>query len=159
MNDIICNVEAAYRYNTDLTSKEVGKTLRRGMSKAMRKLVKEARANLRARVKNPNRKNPKFNDTLISGVRSSKVYTDKTDGSVYAFGKISKRKNSGSGVYRLLFLEAGTEVRQTRKTHANRGSVGAKWFFKDAVDANQTYFENNMISAINEAIDKINASR
>lgn len=159
MNDIICNVAQAYRYNTELTTKEVEKTLKRGMSKVMRKLVKDAKANLRASFNNVNKRNPKFNDTLIQGVRASRVFVDKQDGSVYSFAKIKKKRDKGSGAYRLLFLEQGTGIRKTRKTHANRGSIQGKWFFKRAVESNQGAFESNMISAINEAIDKINASR
>ena len=155
-----CNVSEAYQYNTELTTKEVGKSLKKGMKKAMSLLVKDAKSNLRKSFNNVSKKNPKYNDTLISGVRSSKVYEDKKDGSVYAFGKISRRKNSGSGVFRLLFLEQGTiPNRQLRKNGANRGGITGKWFFKKAVDSNESKFNRNMIESINQAIEKINSAK
>ena len=156
---IECNVREAYKHNTELTTKEVGKSLRTGMRKAMNLLVKDAKANLRRSFNNVSKKNPKYNDTLISGVRSSKVYLDKKDGSVSAYGKISRRKNSGSGVFRLLFLEQGTQQRKLKKNGANRGQITGKWFFKSAVDSNEPKFNANMIEAINQAIDKINNSK
>ena len=158
MNDITTNVAEAYRYNYDLTVREVGKTLRTGMRKALRNLVKDTKANLRASYRNVNKQNPRYNDTLISGVRASKVYTAK-DGGVVGYVKISKRKKSGSGVYRLLFLEQGTDYRQLRRNSANRGKIEGKWFFRRAVDAGNNKFERDMIDATEAAITKINASK
>ena len=158
MNDISCNVAQAYDYNVKLTTKEVGKTLKRGMAKVMRKLIKDAKSNLRKAYKNVNKVNPKYNDTLISGVRASKVYTDPKDGSVYSYGKIKRKRNKGSGAFRLLFLEQGAFNRQTRKGY-NRGTVTGKWFFGQAVNRNESTFNQDIIKAINDAIDRINAAR
>ena len=158
MNDITTNVVEAYKHNYDLTVKEVSRTLRTGMRKALSVLVKDTKANLRASVHNVSKKNPKFSDTLLSGVRASRVYLAK-NGGVVGFAKITKRKKAGSGAFRLAFLEAGTQNRQLRKNGANRGKITAKWFFKRAVDAGVNKFESNMIKAIQEAISKINASK
>lgn len=158
MNEIVTNVVEAYKHNYDLTVKEVGKTLRTGMRKVLQAIVKDTKANLRASVNNVSKKNPKYSDTLLSGVRASKVYIAK-NGGVVGFGKISRRKSSSSGAFRLAFLEAGTQNRRLRKNGANRGKITAKWFFKRAVDAGQNKFESIMIKGIQDAISKINASK
>lgn len=159
MNDIITNVEEAYKHNYSLTVKEVGKTLRTGMRKAINVIVKDTKKNLRVSVHGVSKKNPKYSDTLLSGVRASKVYIAKNGGAV-GFAKISRRKKAGSGAFRLLFLEQGTTPeRKLRKNGANRGGITGKWFFKSAVDSGAPKFESNMIKAINEAIDRINKSK
>lgn len=158
MNNLTTNIAQAYEHNYDLTVKEVGKTLKTGMRKALQVLVKDTKANLRASVRNVSKKNPKYSDTLLSGVRSSRVYLAK-NGGVIGFGKISRRRKADSGAFRLVFLEQGTQTRRLRKNGANRGQITGKWFFKKAVDSGSNKFEANMIKAIQEAISKINASK
>ena len=74
MTDTIeTNAPSVYERFMELSTKEMRSALKSGTRKAMASIRKSARANLRAKVSNASKVNPKFKDTLLSGVRRRRV--------------------------------------------------------------------------------------
>lgn len=148
-----------------LSSKEMTKALKQGLRKSLNKIKKDAQTNLRSDYNNVNKKS-KFNDTLVSGIRTSRIWENKmTDGAIVGNVRIDSNRKTGSGSYRLKFLEKGNfKSQRIRKKwrgkllrkEVNTGDIKGSYFFKRAVDANSSSFNSNMRQEINKAIDKIN---
>lgn len=145
-----------------LTVDEMHRALKKGVAKALKKIQKEAVSNLKSNYNNTDIVNPKYNDTLASGIRVSKI---KTNSSGVIEGVVRAHSNGkhGSGTYRLHFLEQGTRERYAKtrngkplKKHAYRGKIVARKFFKPAVDANLAIWDSIIEEEVEKAINKIN---
>lgn len=116
-------------------------------------------------VHNSNKKNPKFNDTLQQGVRTTRVYVNQ-DGTIVGKVRIDDNRQKGSGSFRLQILESGSYKEGERFTKkyngkklrkpASKGKLKGYKFFKTAMDSNEASFQSNMISEVEKAVDKIN---
>lgn len=162
------NAKDIYSRFIELSTKEMRKSLTAGMRGAMRTVRNDARSNLRASVKGVSRKNPKFSDTLLSGVRNGKVKEGK-DGEITGSVLITSTRKSGSGSFRLKIIEKGTFRTGVRFVHswrgrrlkkaARRGSIRATNFFAKTRNSKESYFNMEMVRAMDKAIDKINKSK
>lgn len=137
----------------ELETKEMKSALKKGLVKAAGELRKEVRKELRKDIPSSTKKNPKYVDTLSAGVRITKVKDMKTYFHIYT--TIASSRKSGSGSYRLHFLEAGTQPRYayTRKTNhkpAFRGSIKPYNFFSRA----EATFKPRAGKIIEEEVDK-----
>lgn len=100
---------------------------KRGLKKALKAVEKQAKSNLRSTVNGVSRKNKRFQDTLLKGVRTTRVFTNR-DNTLVGKVRIDSNRKAGSGSYRLPMLENGTKYRYT-KDRRYRGRITARLFF------------------------------
>lgn len=150
----------------ELTYKELGKALKSGLRKALRVIQRTVKQNLRKDFAKTNKVNPKYNDTLESGVRVTKIWVNQ-NGDIVGKVRIDSTKKSGSGSFRLHILEGGNFRTKPRYAKTFRGKplkkprmvgdISPSYFFKKGVDSNEQSFNSNMIKeVINKAVEKIN---
>jgi hypothetical protein len=167
MNNLGCTTNAKKVYDEfeDLTHKELGKALKQGLKKALRVIQKGAKSNLSSAFKKTNKRNPKFTDTLQSGIRITRIFENQ-DGTIVGKVRIDSSRKTGSGSYRLKILERGNfktspryaktwrgkPLKKLRKT----GNITGKFFFKKSVDSNESSFKSNLEMEVNKAVEKIN---
>lgn len=134
---------------TDIVYKAKQSALRKGI-RVMRDAAKRG---LDASGINIGR-NPKYNDTLREGIRTTKI---RDDNSIYVH--ILGTNKKGSGTFRLRFFEGGTKERYAKtykgaplkkKRRLGRIPPNKYSFFESSVMASQ----NDAISAFNEHIQK-----
>lgn len=166
-NNITTNAVKVYDSFYRFTTKEMKKALMQGVRASANELKKSAKQNLRKAVKNSNKRNPKYNDTLQQGVRNSKVV--EKNGEIYCFVLITSNRKTGSGSFRLHMLEAGSFRVGTRyaktwrgkplKKKRNLGVLKPTYFYKTAETSFNSQYTNIMNSNINKAVDKINQKK
>lgn len=145
------------------TAKEMKKCLTSAVRSGGRQLVKETKNTLRKSVKNTNKHNPKYNDTLQQGVRMTRVYVGK-DGTIATKVRIDSNRKSGSGSFRLMILEQGNYKTRPRYAYtrtpnhriAHRGNVKAYNFFSSARDMFLFQYDKIFTTNLNKSINKIN---
>lgn len=155
--EITTNAKEVWDAFENFTQKEMKKAITSGLRKAAGELRKEVRSNLRKEINGATKHNPKFNDTLSQGVRITKVKNNGSYFSVYT--TIASNRKTGSGSYRLHFLEAGTVgryayIRKSGHKPAYRGSIKPYNFFDNA----KAGFNSDKIiqTEIDKAVIKIN---
>lgn len=148
------NMEEVYEKFIQLNVKEMGKALKSGIRKGLLYIRNKARARFRAKFPSGSKVNPKYQDKLVDGIRATKVQEDKKDG-YKGFVLATSNRKTGSGSYRLVFLEGGTVKRYTKKGY-NRGSITAAYFFTNTVFTEGRTYNNVVIEEINKAVDKLN---
>ena len=148
-----------------LTTKEMKKAIRSAIQAGQRKIVNTTKSNLRASYNGTNTQNPKYSDTLIQGVRRYKVREDK-EHEMWGTVSITPNRKTGSGSYRLRFLENGTADRYvktrkgvTLKKLAYRGSIQPKPFFDPAVQSFYNQWPQQCQMELDKAINKINQTK
>ena len=145
------------------TAKEMKKCLTNAVRSGGRQLVRETKNSLRKSVKNTNRHNPKYNDTLQQGVRMTRVYVGK-DGIIATKVRVDSNRKSGSGSFRLMILEKGNYKtipryaykRTTGHKLAHRGNVKAYNFFQSTRDLFLSQYDKIFTTNLNKSINKIN---
>lgn len=168
-SNITTNAVEAYRNFEDLTINEMRRVLKSGVGKVLTRLRKETVQNLRGRLKNTNKKNPKFNDTLVSGVRKTKVWMNnrgKNAGEIAGKVRVDSNRKPMSGSYRLAILEVGSYKVGGRYAKTFKGKPLKKKrytgvlkpynFLKDATNSMQSYHDSIMNAEIKRGVDKIN---
>lgn len=150
------NMEEVFDKFKDLTVKEMGRALKTGVRKGLILIRNRARQRFRGMFPSGARVNPKYSDKLIDGIRATKVQDDKKDG-VKGYVLITSNRRSGSGSYRLVFLEGGTVKRHTRRGY-NRGSIKASFFFTSTVNSEQSNYRNTVVNELEKTVDKINST-
>lgn len=148
------NMDEVYEKFIKLNVREMGRALKTGVRKGLLLIRNKARQRFRALFPPGTKQNPLYRDKLIDGIRATKVQDDKKEG-VKGYVLITSNRRTGSGSYRLVFLEGGTVQRFTRKGY-NRGSIAASYFFTTTVDSNQNAYKKTVISEIDKAVNKIN---
>lgn len=148
------NMDEVYEKFIKLNVREMGRALKTGVRKGLLLIRNKARQRFRALFPSGTKQNPLYRDKLIDGIRATKVRDDKKEG-VKGYVLITSNRRTGSGSYRLVFLEGGTVQRFTRKGY-NRGSIAASYFFTTTVDSNQNAYKKTVISEIDKAVNKIN---
>ena len=88
---------------------------------------------------------------------NKKIYEAK-DGDMCAIVSIGSNFKSGSGSFRIVMFEDGTQDRYTKKGYW-RGKIRASNFFKKANAALESVQDSNMVEQINKTIDKINRTK
>ena len=71
------NATKVYNQFLELSSREMKKSLSSGLRKALTAVKKEGAVNLNSFIRNANKKNPKYNDTLQSGVRLTRIWENQ----------------------------------------------------------------------------------
>lgn len=144
-----------------LTAKEMKKALTQGLRKASTKVRTAIRKELRKSVNGSNKVNPKFNDTLEQGVRTTKV--KEVDGNIITHVTISSNNKKGSGSYRLKFFDKGTNERYAKtwkgkplKKKRRLGRIKTYNFFQNGLNSSASDFNQTLETEINKAVDKIN---
>lgn len=153
MADNTCNAVEVYEKFQKLTLKEMKRAITTGVRKGLLVIRNQARRNLRSLFPTANRRNPKYNDTLVEGIRSTRV--KEKNGEFVGYVMATSNRKSGSGSYRLVFLEGGTVDRKTRKGY-NRGRLQAAFFFTSAVASKAEEYNRTLVKEINNTIEKIN---
>lgn len=156
------NIQAGYRVEVDadkvnrlltqLNDKEAKKAIKSAIRKSALIIRKQAQQNLVA----------SFPNTKASATKKGVTYKplkNEINISVYRNASGARidlldRRKSGSRAYVLKFMELGTNERATNKG-ANRGSMNACYFFRDAVNAKKTEAENSLEENILDAINKV----
>jgi hypothetical protein len=96
-----------YQKFQKLSLEEMQTATRRGLKKALKAVEKQAKINLRAKVNGVSKKNNRFQDTLLRGVRTTRVFINR-DNTLVGKVRIDSNRKAGSGSYRLPMLEKGT---------------------------------------------------
>ena len=121
------NMLEVYQKFQKLSLGEMQTATKRGLKKALKAVEKQAKSNLRSTVNGASRKNKRFQDTLLKGVRTTRVFTNR-DNTLVGKVRIDSNRKAGSGSYRLPMLEKGTKYRYT-KAGRYRGRITARLFF------------------------------
>jgi hypothetical protein len=145
--------------STNLKEAEV-----KGLNEVLTELVTQTKTNLLARIPAANRPiRPKHvhgsvfstaGDTMLDSIRRSihKKGTDSLEGTVHVLG-VRERK---SGTYVTRFFEGGTVVRKSA-TFKNRGQIGKKNFFADAVKSVNPNIDSLLLRSVENTINKLNS--
>lgn len=112
-----------------LSDKQMNKAYRQALKKAIEPISKQAKSNLRkSGIKNVSKKyvgkNGRTYGSMVSGIKTS--VDVRNPGEEWSKVHIM-------GDFRLKWFEKGTQLRKTNKGW-NRGSISAKWFFRDAIN-------------------------
>lgn len=151
-----CNIEDTFNAFMDLTSSEMNKAVKRALRAGAKELVKQTKANATSSMKTRNNtqwydgKIIVFNDKIEDAVMISKMDGD-FDNELSQKVHIMGTRKSGSGTYRLRFLEKGTKK--------GRGPKRPKWFFKDAQNQVFPNLPNIYAAEIQKTIDKLNTTK
>lgn len=156
------NIQVGYRVEVDadkvnrlltqLNDKEAKKAIKSAIRKSALIIRKQAQQNLVA----------SFPNTKTSATKKGVTYKplkNEINISVYRNASGARidlldRRKGGSRAYILKFMELGTNERATNKG-ANRGSMNACYFFRDAVNAKKVEAENALEQNIMDAINKV----
>lgn len=153
---ITTNADKVYEQFLELTTKEMKKALKQGVTKAANQLRTATKKSLKQALPKSNVKG-RYNDKLVDAVMRSKVTEDKQH-EISTKVHIMGNRNAGSGTFRLRFFEKGTGLRKTRKGY-NRGMIKGLFFFQSANTAFQSDYNNILNDEIAKAIDKINKQK
>ena len=146
-----------------LSAKEMKKALTTGLRKASAKVRTAVRNELKGSVKNSNKRNPKFDDTLQEGVRTTKV--KENNGVIYNHITIASNNKKGSGSFRLHILENGNFLNERKnkywkgkklKKERSTGNLRAYKFYQKGMATSADDYQRTLNDAINNAVIKIN---
>lgn len=133
--------------------------VRKGIGKAEAQGVKEVRKSLRGTgLKNVN-KAVRYKDSLLQGIRKTKIKQDN-EYQWYGLVMASSNRKSGSGSFRLPIIENSKEQERYRKTYKSspgKGRTGvfkARPFFSQGID--KVDVGSHIEKAIIDALQKIN---
>ena len=146
-----------YQKFQKLSLGEMQTATRRGLKKALKAVEKQAKINLRAKVNGVSKKNKRFQDTLLRGVRTTRVFINR-DNTLVGKVRIDSNRKAGSGSYRLPMLEKGTQYRYT-KSGSYRCKITERNFFQNAMQQQGANFGATILEEVNNAIDKINSKK
>lgn len=159
------NATKVYKQFLELSSKEMKKSLSSGLRKALTAVKKEGVINLNSVIRNANKKNPKYSDTLQSGVRLTRIWENQ-DGAIVGKVLNTSNRKSGSGSFRLPILESGSYKVGERfaktykgvplKKKRSTGVLQGKFYFKKTMNEMESYYQSTMNKAIEDAVNKIN---
>lgn len=159
MSEYVNNPLLYFEHKCTDFKRETEKAIKKGLREGLKELRNTARQNLKSSVSSASKRNPKYNDTLVSGIRSySPRRSKKNNAEITAAVKITSNRKKGSGSYRLPMLENGTVTRKTKKGY-NRGSLKGYKFFQKANQSVspqkvQSYIDREMQKALRELNEK-----
>lgn len=157
-----------YEQFIELSISGMRKSLKSGLKKALTAVRRAAVTNLNSLVKNARKRNPKFEDTLQEGVRTTRIW-ENSNGSIVGKVLIASTRKTGSGSYRLQILEVGSYLAGERfvktykgkklKKEASRGTLQGRFYFKKTQDEKASYYQDTMNKAVEDAVNKINKGK
>lgn len=148
------NADEVYKKFLDLNTKEMKKALKTGVRRGITIIRNDVRKLFRSMFPKGAIRNPKYNDTLIEGIRMTKVREDRNH-QIIGYVLATSNRRTGSGSYRLVFLEGGTVPRYTKKGYF-RGKLNPGLFFTNTVARDQEKYCQTVLQSIEKTIDKIN---
>lgn len=151
-----CNADNIFKKFVTLNQKEMKKALKAGVRRGILVIRNDARRLFRSMFPKGAIKNPKYNDTLIEGIRATKVKEDSKH-NIIGYVLATSNRRTGSGSFRLVFLEGGTVDRYTKKGYY-RGRLRPGLFFSNTVAADTIRYEREVLHAVEKTIDKINST-
>lgn len=163
-NYIETDAQEVFTKFREFSTKEMKRALSNAVKAAGRQLVKQTKTSLKSSgIKNYNKVNPKYTDTLISGIRGTKVYQGK-DGTISTKVLITSNRKPGSGSFRLKILEKGNYKTRPRYAYtrttghklANRGNIRAYNFFKTARENFMPTYDRLFSEELSKSVNKIN---
>lgn len=135
----------------ELDNKQMNKAYKEALKKSVEPIQKQAKANLKTSgIKHVSKRyvSPKTGKTYNSMMSGIKTSIDvRNSGDEYAKVHIM-------GEFRLKWFEKGTTIRKTSKGK-DRGSIGAKWFFRNAVNTKSGEAISKLDDNIKESIDRV----
>jgi hypothetical protein len=152
--EIKTNAVEVYNKFLKLNTKEMGRALKAGVRRGLLVIRNDARKLFRVMFPAGTIRNPKYSDTLEEGIRMTKVKESKS-GEVAGYVLATSSRKSGSGSYRLVFLEGGTVPRYTRKKYY-RGQLRPALFFTTTVTADGPRYGQIVLQQLEKTVDKIN---
>lgn len=150
MNSVIVDDRQVMIALGNLDSKKMNKAYREALKKSVEPISKQTKSNLRKTgIKHLNKKyvskkTGKIYGSMLSGIKTS--VDVRNSGEEWAKVHIM-------GEFRLKWFEKGTQLRKTDKGW-NRGSISAKWFFRDAVREKSKECEGQLDDLIKQSILK-----
>lgn len=157
----IQNTSEVIRFLKEVEPKYISSAVRKGIGKVEKQMQKEVKNALKGTgIKNVN-KAIKFNDSLIQGIRKTKIRQD-SDFQYYGLVLANSNRKKGSGSYRLPIIENSSGEERYRKKYKNspgRGRTGkfiARPFFSSGISKVDS--GSIIQKTILDTIKKINAS-
>lgn len=167
-NGLECNIEEVFDKFCSLSSTGMTKAVKRALNKGAKTLQSQTKQNLNSKIKTRGNKHYRdgqiitYDDVIDDGVRRTKVFEDD-DNDLVTKVHILGTNSSGSGTYRLRFLEKGTkdryqkEVKNTRlNTPRYIGKIKGRYFFRDAQQSVLPQLQGIYLNEIQKEIEKIN---
>lgn len=152
----------------ELAAADMTRSVKRAISKGAKALQDRTKQNLAGVIKTRNNRHwyngseITYNDKIDDGVRRTKVYEnadEEWETKVHVLGT----SKSGSGTYRLRFLEGGTKERTQRKIKGKPlksprrlGSIAGRRFFQAAKADMKGEIQNIYLKEIAESIKRMN---
>lgn len=161
-NAIVFKVDAkevdAMFVRLDFNSKEMKKAVSSGLARSSNVIKKQGIVNLRSVAY----KQPLPETGLLSKGISVGLWRKAAGSTIGLFQKRTavtyQGKKYKNPSYLLRWIDAGTSVRKTKKGY-NRGVLGAKHFFSDAVEQSGSIAAENLADNVAKAIERIAAKR
>lgn len=159
------NLVKTFEEFSQLTAKEMSKAVKRALNKAAAQLQRQTKTNLSTLIKSDTGGHGKYSDKLKDGVlrRGSKGFYDEE---LTAVVHIMGTQTTGSGTFRLRFLEKGTKPRYAMKYNGQPlmkprylGQIKPLWYFKSANEMVEPQLEQIYITEIDKTIQKINTTK
>lgn len=175
MSKFECNIEETFNQFQQLASQDMTRAVKRALAKGAKALQDQAKSNLSSVIKTRGNthwydgKIKNFDDKIDDGVRRTKVYENLDEDwetKVHVLGT----RASGSGTYRLRFLEAGTKERFAKtarnrkhelirlKTPKRLGRITGRRFFRAAQQQILPQIQSIYLKEINDSIQRVNNS-
>lgn len=153
---ITTNADKVYDDFLELSTKEMRKALKTGITKAANQLRTATKKSLKSALPKSNVKG-RYNDRLVDAVKRSKVSESKSH-EISTKVHIMGTRDTGSGTFRLRFFELGTVPRKTRRGY-NRGSLKALRFFANANASFSEDYGKILNDEIAKAVENINRKK
>lgn len=153
----IQNTDQVIKFLNDISPKYINSAVRKGIGKSQQQIQKQAKQNLKATGLRNVTKAIKFKDSLIQGIRKTKIKTD-SEYQYYGLVLANSNRKKGSGSYRLPIIENSEGKERFRKKYSSspgKGRTGkfiARPFFNSAVNSVDpgSLIEKQIIETINK---------
>ena len=146
------------------TEKDWIRVKKRALNKAAGKLKRDTKKAFKKALPFVVTKNPKYNDTMLDAVRSSKVKV-QGEGQLSVAIHVMGTRKKGSGTFRARFFEGGTKDRtmpaytdSLGRHYKNKRSIGQikpLYFFRDTI-SNMNKVQPDINGVLEEEINKLN---
>lgn len=140
----------------DKASNDVISSVRNSISKAVDVLRDNVKSNIQSSHYALSRsRTGRYSVPLIDGVKAY-MYSNMGSNPTGAVDILGNRRQN-DGTWQLRYFEGGTKPRY-QKNGRYTGQIKPQWFFRDAVQSSQQQAKSLVQSAIQKAIDNINAT-
>lgn len=148
----IQNTDEVIKFLKETSPDEISKAVRKGIGKAENQLVKNVRQSLKQTgLKGLNKSGGRFKDSLLQGIRKSKVKQDQ-EYQWYGLVLANSNRKKGSGSYRLPIIENSKEQERYRRKYKSSPKQGRTGIFKARPFFNQGVSKVDVNSIIEKSI-------